>query len=157
MTTFFIGDTHFGHKNILMFGHRNFTDIEAHDEALIQNWNKKVNPKDVVYHLGDVAFSKEGLTKVGRLNGVKKLVMGNHDQYPTEEYLKYFTKLYGAKGFDKYLLTHIPVATNQFDRYPGAKNIHGHLHHNSIEDDRYINVSCEQVNFTPIALEELPQ
>lgn len=95
--------------------------------------------------------------------------MGNHDSYPTAEYLKYFEKLYGAIGVGKdFLLTHIPVQVSQFERW--KYNIHGHLHTNKImirthnittgdtgsePDERYINVSCEQINLTPISIEDL--
>jgi len=34
-------------------------------------------------------------------------------------------------------------------------NIHGHLHSNTIPDARYVNVSAEQVNYTPIDFEEI--
>jgi calcineurin-like phosphoesterase family protein len=35
------------------------------------------------------------------------------------------------------------------------RNIHGHMHANSVGDKSYINVSVEKINLTPIALEEL--
>ncbi len=44
--TWFIGDTHFGHKNIITFTDnkgnliRPFESIEAHDESLIDNINE---------------------------------------------------------------------------------------------------------------------
>lgn len=34
-------------------------------------------------------------------------------------------------------------------------NIHGHLHTNSLPDKRYINVSAEQIDLTPISLAEI--
>lgn len=52
------------------------------DEALIDNWNAKVDPRDTVWHLGDVApYAKpERLLELRkRLNGHIHLVMGNHD------------------------------------------------------------------------------
>jgi len=34
-------------------------------------------------------------------------------------------------------------------------NIHGHLHANRIDDSRYINVSVEQINYTPVEVDSL--
>lgn len=157
-TTFFIGDTHFGHKGIINFEstrpYRPFDTIEQHDEGLIMRWNSVVKKGDLVWHLGDFCFGSKNITIAGRLNGRKKLVMGNHDTYPTAEYLKYFEKIYGAIGIgEDFILTHIPVNENQFERW--KYNIHGHMHTHSLPDNRYICVSAEQINLTPISLEEL--
>lgn len=159
MTTFFIGDTHFGHKNIISFDGikevRNFHSIEEHDEALIQKWNAKVGKQDVVWHLGDFCFGSKNIEIAGRLKGQKKLVLGNHDLYPTAEYLKYFDKLYGCATIKGFILSHVPVHQSQLVRF--GRNIHGHLHNQSMGMTSYINVSAEQIGLAPIALEELPQ
>ena len=165
-TTFFIGDLHFGHKNIIKYENefRKFTEIDEHDEELIKRWNNRVTKNDIVWVLGDFFLGQSHLHKAGLLNGSKRLVMGNHDILPTTEYLKYFTKLYGSASFDGLILTHIPVHPDQFYRY--KYNIHGHLHseriiqmdainREEIYDPRYINVSVENINLTPIAYEEI--
>lgn len=165
--TFFIGDTHFGHRNILRFDavrpHRPFDSIEEHDEELVRRWNSAVSKGDVVWHLGDFAFSSKSIAIAGRLNGMKRLVLGNHDHYPTAEYLKHFHKVYGAATLPgDILLTHIPVHTEQLSRF--KFNIHGHLHTSrvmrwddilgiNVENECYINVSCEQINLTPVPME----
>lgn len=167
---FFIGDTHFGHKNIINFSatkaYRPFDSIEAHDAELIKRWNSVVTDKDTVYHLGDVCFGARNLGICGLLNGNKKLILGNHDLYNIDEYRKYFTKIYGAHQFENLILTHIPVHTRQLEtRF--IMNIHGHLHANNVmlsrevgydrevsfeekRDWRYYNVSCEQIKLTPV-------
>lgn len=156
-TIFFIGDTHFGHKNIIKFeplrAWRRFATIEEHDEELVKRWNAKVRKGDRVWMLGDFAFGKHSIAIAARLNGLKRLVLGNHDHYPSAEYLKYFHKLYGAATTEGAILTHVPVHPNQLGRF--SRNIHGHLHHEKLDDPRYINVSCEQIGMAPIALEEL--
>lgn len=88
----FISDTHFQHKNIaLVFTDaktgkrvRNFNSVQEMDETMIQNWNSVVKYGDIVYHLGDVFFGNaESADKIlQRLNGEKKLIMGNHDHMP---------------------------------------------------------------------------
>lgn len=149
---FFIGDTHFGHKNIITFTQtkpfRPFESIEEHDAELVKRWNSVVGPKDRVFHLGDFCFGKRNIEIAAQLNGDKRLIMGNHDTYASEDYLKYFTKLSGAFQFEHLILTHMPVHPSQFSRF--LMNIHGHLHKHKIEDWRYFNVSAEQINLTPI-------
>ena len=78
---FVTSDTHFGHNNILKLEKRsNFcNNIEEHDEILINNWNKKVKPNDLIYILGDFSFSnyKRTMEILKRLNGDKILIEGN--------------------------------------------------------------------------------
>jgi calcineurin-like phosphoesterase family protein len=152
-TVFFIGDTHFGHEKLITgeIGIRKcFKSVEEHDQALEDNWNKTVRSKDVVYHLGDVTFGN--FEVLARLKGDKKLVMGNHDKF--SRLAQYFTNFYGAHIYNGFLLTHIPVNTRELE-FRFKFNIHGHLHDKTIDDRRYINVSCEQINYTPISLDEI--
>lgn len=82
MNTFFTSDTHFGHERIISLSDRPFRDVQHMNEMLIHNWNSVVGPTDHVYHLGDVALGtfEESMKCVGRLNGIKHLVVGNHDR-----------------------------------------------------------------------------
>lgn len=155
--TFFIGDTHFGHRGILTFSgtkeFRPFSAIEEHDAELIKRWNSVVEDRDKVYMLGDFCFGKRNLDIAGELKGDKVLIAGNHDMYLTEDYLKYFRKVMGCAEYKGAILTHIPVHPNQLHRY--FMNVHGHLHDKSIDDPRYFNVSAEQINLTPIPWDEI--
>lgn len=159
---FVTSDSHFGHRGILSFPstkpYRQFETIEDHDEELIRRWNEGVGPKDTVYHLGDFCFGKRNIALAGRLNGHKRLIMGNHDTYSSDEYLKYFDKLLGCHEYKGMILSHMPVHPREFPRY--FMNIHGHLHTNHVllpdgsMDYRYFNVACEQTNLTPIPIYE---
>lgn len=148
---FLISDTHFGHQKILQFEESRIhlgKTVEEHNESLIERWNKAVRQRDTVYHLGDVLFGSQNFPLLGRLNGIKKLVKGNHDGYNAKRYLDYFVDVQGAMKLEEFLLTHIPVHPSQKYRYAG--NIHGHLHSKVLDDPFYFNVSCERVNYTPI-------
>lgn len=103
--------------------------------------------------LGDVAFGLNAFEKLRELKGVKRLVLGNHDNYPAARYLEIFNSLHGSLTIDRCLFTHVPVHPSQFARFIG--NIHGHLHHKRLEDPRYICVSAEQTDFTPVGLTDL--
>ena len=154
--TFFIGDTHFGHKNIMSFEPvaRPFSSLEEMHEVMIDRWNSVVGPGDIVYHLGDFCFGKGWIWKASLLNGDKRLILGNHDPYPMEEYLKYFKWVRGVYHWKDCILTHIPIHPNGLGKR-FKFNIHGHLHSKTVGDDRYINVSCERNNLYPINATEL--
>jgi calcineurin-like phosphoesterase family protein len=147
-----ISDTHFGHKKIIEFekASRPFSTIEEHDRELVARWNAVVKPKDTVWHLGDVYFGKDGHAVLGSLNGLKKLVLGNHDHYPLEIYQRYFAKIFGAAEYGNCLLTHVPVHECQMYRYQA--NIHGHMHHNKIDDPRWVCVSAEHTGLAPVLM-----
>jgi calcineurin-like phosphoesterase family protein len=156
---FLISDTHFGHSNLLAFKDglgqpiRPYKTLEEMEEALISNWNSVVRPNDRVYHLGDVAMSKKGLLCLRRCNGNKVLIRGNHDTFKLKDYAEHFKDIRGACVLGGYVLTHIPIHRECSGKF--KKNIHGHLHANKLNDSFYINVSVEQINFTPINFEEL--
>lgn len=157
METFFIGDTHFGHKNILKYEPQTrgiFPSIEEHDAELIKRWNNKVMLGDVVYHLGDFCFGRKNLDVAAQLNGKKRLILGNHDVYDVADYRLYFEKVYGVLFYKKFLLSHIPCV----DSYRYELNIHGHLHSKKLTVEnrhKYFNVSCEEINLAPISLDEI--
>lgn len=82
MTVYFTADTHFGDTHILRQRGARFGSLEAHDAALIAGWNAVVGPEDEVWHLGDFAAhaSRAHCAAVfARLNGIKRLIRGNHD------------------------------------------------------------------------------
>jgi len=179
MNIFFISDTHFGHeapytKFMLKDGctfSRPHGSAAAGDQAMEENWNKIVKPSDKVYHVGDIAMSKKYLPILDRLNGEKVLIRGNHDLEKASTYLKYFKDVRGVHQFDGLLISHIPVHPDSLARW--GFNVHGHLHTNRVQrevevsndgslsvyrvenDPRYFNVSVEQINYTPISLEQI--
>jgi calcineurin-like phosphoesterase family protein len=79
--TFFTSDTHWKHTNIMRYSNRPFNTVEEMNEALIENWNKTVGPRDTVYHLGDFCFGNKSDVEeiLKRLNGHVYWCYGNHD------------------------------------------------------------------------------
>jgi calcineurin-like phosphoesterase family protein len=132
---------------------RPFANAEEMNEQMIENWNSVVKHDDKVYHLGDVVINKKFLPILHRLNGQKRLILGNHDHWKTNILEEYFVAVYGSRSLHDMILTHIPVHPNQIDRF--GTNVHGHLHGTVMDDPRYLNVSVEQIGFTPIDLEEV--
>lgn len=175
---FFISDTHFSHSNIIKFTFPDgrpirpgYTDdILQHDEILIERWNKTIGQHDKVYHLGDVGFkNKDRLDKVlSRLNGKKRLILGNHDTMDIEVYTKHFEKIFSWRHFGRdmgvnFVCCHYPLHPGSFEYRAGQPGwcVHGHIHEKLImkddgtPDPRYINVCVEHVNGTPVEFEEL--
>jgi len=142
---YFISDLHFGHRNILRF-RKQFDSIEHHNDTIVENWNSVVTKRDKVFVLGDACFDEESLGIVNRLNGVKHLVMGNHE-YISPKLWEVFQWVSGPIKYKDFWLSHMPIHPEELR---GKRNIHGHMHEATIPDPRYFSVCCEQVNFTPI-------
>lgn len=168
--TWLISDTHFGHENSWAKFKgpdgcaplRPFHSTEEMDREMVQRWNSVVSDGDRVYHLGDVVIARKNLSILHALKGRKKLVRGNHDIFKLEDYSPFFDDILGTHklGDQGFILSHIPIHEDSLARWSGG-NIHGHLHANCVRekvwgkvDPRYLCVSVEQINYTPISLEE---
>lgn len=131
------------------------------NETMIENWNRVVRPGDKVYHLGDVFFGnpKDFPSLWSRLNGAKRLVVGNHDDVRYLSSGSFFQKVMLWRKFEHLLFTHVPVHPSVLheNRFSGKPmiNIHGHIHQNKSPDGPYKCVCVEQINYTPIHIEDL--
>lgn len=166
-----ISDTHFGHENILNFMDKNgnpvrpFSSVKEMDEHMIDCWNSVVKQGDKVYHLGDVFFGPKDNFKSlwPKLNGSKRLIVGNHDDIKFLSSGGFFQKveMWRVWPEHKLLFSHVPLHQSMIQRFKSREetvlytNVHGHIHQNKSPDGRYINVSAEAVNYTPVNLEEL--
>lgn len=154
---FIISDTHFGHKNIIEYGNRPFQSVEEMDAVMIANWNMWVKPNSHIYHLGDVVMGSETLHRImPRLNGVKRLILGNHDNIaPIKQYAQYFSKILMWRKFDDLILTHVPIHRESFGK--AKVNVHGHTHQHPAYPGGYINMCVEHTNYHPWALDDVMQ
>jgi len=169
-TSWLISDTHFGHeKTCTVFKRidgsplRPFSCAEEMDEFMVKAWNERVRPNDKVYHLGDVVINRKFLHILGRLNGDKVLIRGNHDIFKLEDYRQHFRELRAYHVMNGMILSHIPIHTESLGRF--GVNIHGHLHTRRVKisngyggeviDPRYHCVCVEQTDFRPILFEDV--
>ena len=169
---FLVSDTHFGHSGVCKFTRndgvtklRPWDNPEEMDEEMVKRWNETVRPNDKVYHLGDVVINRKALKTLGRLNGDKVLIRGNHDIFRDDEYRQYFRELRAYHVMNGMILSHIPIHTESLGRF--GTNIHGHLHANRVMyqptwriddtriDPRYHCVCVEQTYFRPILFEDV--
>lgn len=148
----FISDTHFGHEAIIEFGKRPFANTAEMDEALAQNWTERVKPEDLIYHLGDIAWTSAGLRLFGELPGTKRLIIGNHDDGKACAQL--VQKLELTRDFDEsgFTATHMP---KRFERHDLRINVHGHVHPYDLDDPRYVNICVERTEYRPLHIDEL--
>lgn len=137
----FTSDLHFGHKNIHKF-RLEVSSEEGNRNKIIADWNSKVTKRDDVYILGDAAFTMDTVSIFSELAGRKFLVRGNHDELDTSVYLKYFSAVYGLKKYKEFWLSHAPIHPNELR---GKVNLHGHVHYQSVDDPRYVNMSVENI------------
>lgn len=155
---FFTADLHFGHKSITQTGpegrfRRPFADADEMNTVLVNRWNEVVGVNDKVYVLGDVSLNPKSMPIIGLCKGKKHLIKGNHDIAPIAEYLKYFYEVSAYRVFPEFIASHMPIHTSQLGRFKA--NVHGHLHDEVLEDRRYVNVSVEQTNYTPISMDSV--
>lgn len=159
----FCSDLHFGHQRIHKL--REFRPLygadaseQSHRDLIKMEWREKVTKRDVVYVLGDAAFTMETVSDFADLPGRKILVRGNHDLLDTQVYLKYFDDVYGLLKYKEFWLSHAPVHP---DELRGRINLHGHVHYANVTkpffpgtdvmqklDTRYVN--CCPENLWPL-------
>lgn len=158
---FFIGDMHFMHRNIIKYCNRPFSDIEDMTEKLIKNWNSVVGNNDIVYVVGDFALcGKQKIIEIGnRLNGRKRLILGNHDGASIATYREAgfeFVYNHSIVLDDFYIISHIPMVGISVNA-PFA-NVFAHVHDDPTYKDcscRSFCVSAERINYTPISFEDI--
>lgn len=159
MRYFVIGDTHFGHSNIIKYCNRPFRDVEEMDMVLIKNWNEIVSNHDIVIHLGDFALCARERAKeiCSQLNGKKILIKGNHDNWTDDfyrnigfDYVSKFPIIYGGtsdnNGF--YMMSHAPLMLSETTPY---WNFYGHVHNDSKFADTPTSkcVCVERIGYRP--------
>lgn len=168
---FCVSDTHFNHANILTFTDSNtglkvrpeFDTVEQMNECMIENWNSVVKQGDIVYHLGDVFIGdKEGFKSLWtKLNGSKRLIVGNHDDVKFMASGSFFKKVMMWRMFPEFglLMSHVPLHESALWRGKGTDkqmvNIHGHTHTNGSPNGPYISTCVELRDYTPVHIEDL--
>lgn len=135
----FTSDTHFTHGNLMKHypDRARFKDEDEMKEWMIQEWNKRIQPKDTVYHIGDFGGkdADKDLKVARRLKGRLFYVPGNHDRKIVklrgfqERCSMLYPYSYAEISIDKQkiVLCHFPIwEWNQIHRE--AWHIHGHVH-----------------------------
>lgn len=173
---YFIGDTHFGHSNIHKKFRTQFSSDEEHNETIHQNIINTGNKTDCLWLLGDIVFKEAEFWRISEC--AKKfqqvyIVLGNHDSASLPRYALQHknVNVYGVQNRWGLWISHIPVPEQELYR---GYSVHGHTHTKKmgrweergyigmvedvfVEDTRYFCVSCEQVDYKPISLEQIKE
>ncbi|MEE8628172.1 MULTISPECIES: metallophosphoesterase family protein [Methylobacterium] len=160
--TYFTADTHYGHEGMMegrMSRPRPFGSVEEHDETLIANWNAVVRLSDEIWHLGDFAFgcsAEHAAAVFKRLNGVKRLVCGNHEQRGRR--LPWASQ---HEGFVDVTVegTRLFMCHYSMRAWPGiwqgTLHLFGHTHASLPDTRRSADVGVDACDFRPVRLDEI--
>lgn len=134
---FVLSDTHFCHKNILLFEppRAHFETVEEMNDEIVSTWNSVVTNEDTVHFVGDFGIGSPTrvVEQINRLRGKILLYPGNHDNtkllkkietdcpHVTIMPLMVKLKFSGVVAF----FSHYPV---QIGIRPNLFSIHGHIH-----------------------------
>lgn len=174
MGTFFSADTHFGHGRIIQYCNRLFDGYQSMDAEILRRFNEVLKPGDVLYHLGDVAWSTVNIKRdfLDKLPTREvHLILGNHDNQDTQAYLKMGFRsvseykeirmdiIKGSVGINgsstKVILCHYPLRSWNGKGH-GAIALYGHCH-GTLEPglDRSMDVGVDTHNFYPWSWEDI--
>lgn len=163
---YFIADTHFSDDAIRRYENRPFENVWEMNEKIIAYWNNVVTEADEVYILGDfgaLSYCDESgnvIDILGRLNGTKYLVKGNHDTEANEYYRQAgFSEVYDKPVIleNFWILSHEPLYV--CENMPYA-NLFGHVHNSPLYRDysgQHYCVSVERIGYTPICFTEVAE
>jgi calcineurin-like phosphoesterase family protein len=169
---FYTADHHFGHQLMLSSTAcaRPFSSVREMDEFLIDAWNSVVRPADLVFHLGDFAFGLGDAARVAsifrRLNGRKRLVLGNHDFskpnviHPSLLKLEWdappTAALETTDEGQRVYLSHYAARTWP-GQHRGAFHFYGHSHGRlpPFGRSRDVGVDCPDVGYAPRTFKQL--
>ena len=140
---YYIADPHFFHGALnTKMDRRGFESVEAMNEYMLQQWNRKVRKNDEVVILGDLSWGKAEETNelLERLNGRLYLIQGNHDRFLKNKdynagrfvWIKPYEELQDNKR--KVILCHYPIMcyNGQYrvdeNGNPKVYMLYGHVH-----------------------------
>lgn len=140
---YYIADPHFFHGALnTKMDRRGFESVEAMNEYMLRQWNRKVRKNDEVVILGDLSWGKAEETNelLDRLNGRLYLIQGNHDRFLKNKdynagrfvWIKPYEELQDNKR--KVILCHYPIMcyNGQYrvdeNGNPKVYMLYGHVH-----------------------------
>ena len=156
-TVLVISDLHLGHENVIEYTNRPFLDVNDMDSTLWAYLTAALAPDKVLVVVGDMAMGRvlneEMRQKICALTCRQRhLVIGNHDltgagQLRAEGFDDVWSLMVSG-GEPPLIWTHYPLS----EVPAGYVNIHGHVHDDPPRPSPHINVSVEQLDYSPVSL-----
>lgn len=149
-------------SNPSMVESRGFSSIDEMNETLIQNWNERVKPNDIVYHLGNFAWdpliADEALEK---LNGNINFMTGEWDK-ALYEVIDRFEGIHQILNNQILFIDshHLIVSYWPMIEWPGKDIKTTHIHGGSVKtkiDEEQCRINCNVDNWqlAPIDLDTI--
>lgn len=167
---YFTADEHYGHRNIITYCNRPFSDTDEMREALIFNHNLKVTPSGLTYHIGDMFWDtvsdEEAISILNRLNGRHVILRGNHGESVDERAVKWGLEnakvsryyedvlLLRQERGPKLWLSHYAHRVWP-GSHKGSYHLFGHSHGELPDEGLSHDVGVDPNKFTPLSLREV--
>lgn len=155
---YFTSDWHLGEdrlKNTVKPNvfYRPFKNTYDNDQIILGRFTDVFKDGDTLYHLGDVAVTKESLTQLELFKNYPNskfiLIVGNYDEDKLDELKEYF-EIYREHYFGDVYLNHYP------EKCLGHEfSYTGHIHGLWKVQKGMINVGVDAWHFYPVSLPEL--
>jgi len=175
MFTHFYSDPHYGHRNISKYACRPFVSVHQMNEELITRYNDTVGENDFCLWFGDAYFmpKEAAKTMLGRLNGRKAIIKGNHDKHSGRWFLGIgFSYVFegpihltiagraARASHYPYITTIKDMPHHKYrDRYPmpikGEILLHGHIHKSYKMYENQIHVGVDAWDYRPVSVKQI--
>jgi calcineurin-like phosphoesterase family protein len=171
----FTSDEHYGHKSVIAFCNRPFSNTLEMREELIKRHNEIVNKGDLVFHLGDMFWystpTPEALGIVSRLKGQHFYILGNHEEALERSpelrsrftWVKERVTLHRPNGYPNIVLDHYAGRVWN-GSHKGSWQLYGHSHNQlsksaagqtAEESPLSMDVGVDTHNYYPYHIDEI--
>jgi len=163
---FITSDTWFGRNNILNIANRPFASVEEMDHQLVEKWNNRVKPNDVVLHLGNFAWDTISASKaLKNLNGKIYFILGNIDEIllnvapEFKNKIQIFVDQILQLNHVDSIMSHYPLL-DWAGRETGTLHFHGHSIYSNKTDlraSKRFNMCCDYWSYAPVKYSTLKE
>lgn len=161
--TYFTGDWHLGHANIIKYLNRPFYSVGEMNDIIISNFYNTIKLNAVVYFIGDLSFDKaiieDFFAKLPK-NIHFHFISGNHDK-KTEYIVKYFVDSYSNMkdikiNGNKITLCHYAMRVWNCSHF-NSWQLYGHSHGTLNPIGKQCDVGVDNWNFYPVSFEQIKE
>ena len=157
----FTADFHLSHKNIIKYCNRPFKSVAEMDSILIDNLKERLNPKDILYFLGDLTFKEKVAHEFFEIFEDIEIyyIIGNHDSSKVvnvaKKYCTSISQLKNIKIINQSItLCHYAMRVWNKSHY-NSWQLYGHSHATLKSIGKQHDIGVDNNNFFPVSFEDL--